>query len=289
MPLKRLKNSKFYLHSFTWLFIIECVTIYNGEYNRLSAWQIRRDQMIEFDSVTKIFQEKDRVFTALSDISLSISKGEAFGIAGKSGAGKSTLLRMINALEEPTSGTVTIEDITLNNVNKIHLRSLKKRTGMVFQQFNLLYNKTVAENVHLPLELHNHPTHLTVEEALHFVGLKDKKDQYPSQLSGGQKQRVGIARALITRPDILLCDEPTSALDQNTTEEIVQVLKKAHKAFDMTIVVVTHDLLVIKALCQRAAVLENGELETIIDVSQSNKQTADRPYYERAIEVLGSD
>lgn len=245
--------------------------------------------MIEFDSVTKIFQEKDRVFTALSDISLSISKGEAFGIAGKSGAGKSTLLRMINALEEPTSGTVTIEDTTLNNVNKIHLRSLKKRTGMVFQQFNLLYNKTVAENVHLPLELHNHPTHLTVEESLHFVGLKDKKDQYPSQLSGGQKQRVGIARALITRPDILLCDEPTSALDQNTTEEIVQVLKKAHKAFDMTIVVVTHDLLVIKALCQRAAVLENGELETIIDVSQSNKQTADRPYYERAIEVLGSD
>ncbi|GEK91961.1 methionine ABC transporter ATP-binding protein [Alkalibacterium kapii] len=244
--------------------------------------------MIEFNSVSKTFQEITNTFPALSDISFAIQKGEAFGVVGESGAGKSTLLRLINALEKPTSGSVDVEGITLSTLENKQLRPLKKRISMVFQQFNLLNNKTVAENVRLPLEIHSHSVHLTVDEALNFVGLEDKKDQYPSQLSGGQKQRVGIARALVTRPDILLCDEPTSALDQSTAEEIVQVLKEAHKAFNMTIVVVTHDLPVVKALCQRVAVLEKGELKTILDVNPSTEPAENKPYHERAIEVLSN-
>ncbi|WP_368645316.1 methionine ABC transporter ATP-binding protein [Alkalibacterium putridalgicola] len=245
--------------------------------------------MIEFDHITKTFKENDRSFAALSDISLSIHEGEAFGVIGESGAGKSTLLRLINALEKPTRGSVTIDGVEVSNLSKADLRDIQKRIGMIFQQFNLLNNKTVAENVHLPLELHDYSAALTTEEVLRFVGLEDKKDSYPSQLSGGQKQRVGIARALITRPDILLCDEPTSALDQNTTEEIVEVLKKAHKEFKMTIIVVTHELPVIKELCQRAAIMDQGEVRDIIDVKRSAEQVNVKPYHERAIEVLSND
>lgn len=242
--------------------------------------------MIEFNRVTKTFEENNRSFTALSGLSLSIHKGEAFGVIGESGAGKSTLLRLINALEKPSSGSVTVDGVDVSNLSKAELRKMQKRIGMIFQQFNLLNNKTVAENVHLPLELHDYAASLTTEEVLQFVGLEDKKDSYPSQLSGGQKQRVGIARALITRPDILLCDEPTSALDQNTTEEIVEVLKKAHKEFKMTIVVVTHELPVIKELCQRAAIMDRGEVRDVIDVKRSDAQANIKPYHERAIEVL---
>ncbi|SFC68357.1 D-methionine transport system ATP-binding protein [Alkalibacterium subtropicum] len=244
--------------------------------------------MIEFDHITKTFKEKDRSFTALSDITLSIHEGEAFGVIGESGAGKSTLLRLINALEKPTKGSVTIEGVAVAHLSKADLRDMQKRIGMIFQQFNLLNNKTVAENVHLPLELHDYPDPLTTEEVLQFVGLEDKKNSYPSQLSGGQKQRVGIARALITRPDILLCDEPTSALDQNTTEEIVEVLKKAHKEFKMTIVVVTHELPVIKELCQRAAIMDQGEVREVIGVKRSDERGNVKPYHERAIEVLSN-
>ncbi|MFO8068479.1 MAG: ATP-binding cassette domain-containing protein [Alkalibacterium sp.] len=242
--------------------------------------------MIEFNHVNKMFDEKDKPLTALSDITLSIHKGEAFGVIGESGAGKSTLLRLINALEKPTSGSVSVNKIDVSNLSKKELRQAQKQIGMIFQQFNLLNNKTVAENVHLPLELYDYPAALTTDEVLHFVGLEDKKDSYPSQLSGGQKQRVGIARALITRPDILLCDEPTSALDQNTTEEIVEVLKKVHSEFEMTIVVVTHELPVIKELCERAAIMEKGEVREVINVKRSTEKANIKPYHERAIEVL---
>ena len=245
--------------------------------------------MIEFDHITKTFKENSRSLTALSDISLSIHEGEAFGIIGESGAGKSTLLRLINALEKPTNGLVTVDGVAVSDLSKTDLRKMQKRIGMIFQQFNLLNNKTVEENVRLPLELHDFAASLTTEEVLRFVGLEDKKDSYPSQLSGGQKQRVGIARALITRPDILLCDDPTSALDQNTTEEIVEVLKKAHKEFQMTIVVVTHELPVIKELCQRAAIMELGEVRDVIDVKQSDERGNIKPYHERAIEVLSHE
>ncbi len=242
--------------------------------------------MIEFHHVNKTFDLKDKPLTALSDITLSIHEGEAFGVIGESGAGKSTLLRLINALEKPTSGSVSVKNIDVSNLSKKELRQAQKQIGMIFQQFNLLNNKTVAENVSLPLELHDYPDALSTDEVLRFVGLEDKKNSYPSQLSGGQKQRVGIARALITRPDILLCDEPTSALDQNTTEEIVDVLKKAHQAFKMTIVVVTHELPVIKELCSRAAVMEKGKIREIIAVRRSGEKANIKPYHERAIEVL---
>lgn len=242
--------------------------------------------MIKFNHVTKTFNENNQPLNALSDITFSINKGEAFGVIGESGAGKSTLLRLINALEKPTSGAVSVNGIAVSTLSKKELRQAQKQIGMVFQHFNLLNNKTVEENVHLPLELHDYPSALTTDDVLTFVGLEDKKDSYPAQLSGGQKQRVGIARALITRPDILLCDEPTSALDQNTTEEIVDVLKKAHQEFKMTIVVVTHELPVIKELCGRAAVMEKGTVREIIAVKRSNKKANVKPYHERAIEVL---
>ncbi|OJF91192.1 methionine ABC transporter ATP-binding protein [Alkalibacterium sp. 20] len=245
--------------------------------------------MIEFNQVDKMFDEKDKPLIALSDITLSIHKGETFGVVGESGAGKSTLLRLINALEKPTNGSVSVNGIDVSNLSKKKLRQAQKQIGMIFQQFNLLNNKTVGENVHLPLELHDYPAALTTDEVLRFVGLEDKKDSYPSQLSGGQKQRVGIARALITRPDILLCDEPTSALDQNTTEEIVEVLKKVHREFKMTIVVVTHELPVIKELCERAAIMEQGEIRKVITVKRSTEQANVKPYHERAIEVLTDD
>lgn len=245
--------------------------------------------MIKLQHIEKTFFSKYNEFLALSNINLSIKSGEAFGVIGESGAGKSTLLRMINALEQPDKGSVSVDDINLTHLSKKELRLQQKQIGMIFQQFNLLNNKTVAENVRLPLTLHKYPNALTVDEVLDFVGLYDKKNNYPQELSGGQKQRVGIARALITRPKLLLCDEPTSALDQNTTEEIVEVLKKAHQEFKMTIVVVTHELPVIKALCERAALMEQGEIRQIVDVNRSETKDVITPYLERAIEVLTHD
>lgn len=245
--------------------------------------------MIRLQNIEKTFYEKEKNLVALHQISLNVEKGEAFGIIGESGAGKSTLLRMINALEKPDSGMVMVDGVRLTELNRKELRLQQKQIGMVFQQFNLLNNKTVAENVKLPLTLHDYPDSMSVDKVLEFVGLKDKKFSYPSQLSGGQKQRVGIARALITRPKLLLCDEPTSALDQNTTEEIVEVLKKAHDEFKMTSVVVTHELPVIKSLCNRAALMEAGEIKDVIDIKQSDKPVPQKPYLERAIEVLAHD
>ncbi|GAB2489604.1 hypothetical protein GCM10008929_12570 [Alkalibacterium psychrotolerans] len=245
--------------------------------------------MIRLQNIEKTFYEKEKNLVALHQISLNVDKGEAFGIIGESGAGKSTLLRMINALEKPDSGMVMVDGVRLTELNRKKLRLQQKQIGMVFQQFNLLNNKTVAENVSLPLTLHDYPDRMSVDKVLEFVGLKDKKFSYPSQLSGGQKQRVGIARALITRPKLLLCDEPTSALDQNTTEEIVEVLKKAHDEFKMTSVVVTHELPVIKSLCNRAALMEAGEIKDVIDIKQSDKPIPQKPYLERAIEVLAHD
>ncbi|TVP92816.1 methionine ABC transporter ATP-binding protein [Alkalibacterium sp.] len=245
--------------------------------------------MIRLQNIEKTFYGKETNLLALNQISLNVEKGEAFGIIGESGAGKSTLLRMINALEKPDSGMVMVDNVRLTELNRKELRLQQKQIGMVFQQFNLLNNKTVAENVRLPLTLHDYPNCLTVDDVLEFVGLEDKKFSYPGELSGGQKQRVGIARALITRPKLLLCDEPTSALDQNTTEEIVEVLRKAHEEFKMTSVVVTHELPVIKSLCKRAALMEAGEIKDIITIKQSDKSIIQKPYLERAIEVLAHD
>lgn len=244
--------------------------------------------LIELKSVSKNFIGRNGVFKAVDDISLSIGKNELFGVIGESGAGKSTLLRFINALEKSDGGQVLVDGVDVQQLKKKELRLHQKQISMIFQQFNLLSNKTVEENIHLPLEMYDHKHTLPMETVLDFVGLKDKRYSYPAELSGGQKQRVGIARALITRPSILLCDEPTSALDQSTTKEIVDVLKKAHQQFGMTIVIVTHELEVIKELCTRAAVIENGKLVDTIQVKRKNNQKEFQSYHQRALEVLGN-
>lgn len=243
--------------------------------------------MIELKNVSKKFNGQNGEFKAVDDISLLIEKNELFGVIGESGAGKSTLLRFINALETPDDGHVIVDGVDVQRLTKKELRLHQKQISMIFQQFNLLSNKTVEENILLPLKLYDYKNALPIETVLDFVGLKDKRHSYPAELSGGQKQRVGIARALITRPAILLCDEPTSALDQGTTKEIVEVLKKAHQQFGMTVVIVTHELDVIKELCTRAAVIEKGILIDTIQVKQKTKQKEFKSYHERALEVLG--
>lgn len=245
--------------------------------------------LIELIHTTKQFAGKSGPFLAVDDISLTVEDHEIFGIIGESGAGKSTLIRFINALETPDSGQVIVDGVDVMALNKQGLRHFRKDIGMIFQQFNLLNNKTVAENVALALEIHHYDNPLSVDEVLKFVGLSDKVDHYPTQLSGGQKQRVGIARALITRPKILLCDEPTSALDATMTDEIVRVLKKAHKEFKMTIIIVTHELDVVQAMCQRTAVLQNGKLVDILDIHAQNKEVKAKTYHERVLEVLGNE
>lgn len=245
--------------------------------------------MIELIHTTKQFAGKSGSFLAVDDISLTVEDHEIFGIIGESGAGKSTLIRFINALETPDSGQVIVDGVDVMSLDKQGLRHFRKDIGMIFQQFNLLNNKTVAENVALALEIHQYDNPLSVDEVLNFVGLSDKADHYPTQLSGGQKQRVGIARALITRPKILLCDEPTSALDVTMTDEIVRVLKKAHKEFKMTIIIVTHELDVVQAMCHRTAVLQNGKLVDILDIHAQNKEVRAKTYHERVLEVLGNE
>lgn len=242
--------------------------------------------MISFDSISKSFKSNDGQFQALDNITLTIDEHECFGVIGQSGAGKSTLLRMINALEQPTSGQVVVDGVTVGDLSGKALRQYKSTIGMIFQQFNLLNNKTVKENILLPLAIHDYEDTLDLDHVLDFVELSDKRDAYPAELSGGQKQRVGIARALITKPRILLCDETTSALDQGTTDDVVQVLKRVNEEFNMTIVVVTHELDVIKHLCDRSAILEGGKLLETLSVNKSDQTNLDQSYYERAREVL---
>lgn len=241
--------------------------------------------------MTKTFHGLTGTFNALNDVTLTVQDREIFGLIGESGAGKSTLLRFINVLEQPTSGEVTVNGTAVKDLKAGRLRNFQKDIGMIFQQFNLLNNKTVEENIRLPLELHKYDHPLSVDEVLRFVGLEDKRRAYPGQLSGGQKQRVGIARALITRPKILLCDEPTSALDARTTEEIVRVLKRAHETFEMTVVIVTHELDVIKQVCDRVAVLEKGAVIDLISIDHSeyDTETPVKSYHERVLEVLKNE
>lgn len=190
----------------------------------------RKKVVIEINDISRTFEQKKEKIEALSHVSLAIEKGDIYGIIGFSGAGKSTLVRMINVLEKPDSGTVLVEGKDVNALPKPELRKLRKRIGMIFQQFNLLESKTVYDNIAIPMRL-NHKSAAEIKrkvtELLEFVELTDKRDAYPANLSGGQKQRVGIARALATDPSILLCDEATSALDPKTTESILQLLKRS--------------------------------------------------------------
>ena len=228
--------------------------------------------MIQLEHISKRFVGPSGTVDALKDVSVHVEKGDIYGIIGFSGAGKSTLIRMVNQLETPDTGTVTVDGRELTKLSKSDLRQVRRKIGMVFQQFNLLESKTVFQNVAMPLILEGIPKEKIagrVKEVLHIVELDDKRDTYVSQLSGGQKQRVGIARALATDPSILLCDEATSALDPKTTESILGLLKRINKEMGVTILLITHQMQVIQMICNKVAVMENGEIVeqgTVLDV-----------------------
>ncbi len=219
--------------------------------------------MIEFRNVTKTYPQSGGEVTALSDVSLTIEDGEIFGIIGLSGAGKSTLVRCVNLLERPTSGSVIVDGEDLTTASPHRLNAVRKNIGMIFQGFNLLDQRTVFRNVAFPLELvHESKERIRerVSELLEIVGLSDKAGAYPSELSGGQKQRVAIARALATNPKYLLCDEATSALDPNTTNQILDLLKSINSELGVTIIVITHEMRVIDAICSRVAVIDRSRI-----------------------------
>ncbi|MDF2877459.1 MAG: methionine import ATP-binding protein MetN [Clostridia bacterium] len=219
--------------------------------------------MITISNLSKEYNTPYGKITALKNVNLKISRGDIYGIIGFSGAGKSTLIRCINRLEEPDSGKIEIDNLDITVLDKNKLNESRKKIGMIFQQFNLLDSRTVFDNIAFPLEIDKVPQReikKRVEEILELVELTDKKDAYPSQLSGGQKQRVGIARALANKPDILLSDEATSALDPLTTFSILELLKDINKKLKITIILITHELDVIRYLCRNTAVIEQGEI-----------------------------
>jgi D-methionine transport system ATP-binding protein len=225
--------------------------------------------MIKFSHLSKIFSANQGQVSALNNLSMHIVPGEIVGVIGKSGSGKSTLLRCANLLERPSSGTVEVNGQVLSNLSKKALRSARKQIGMIFQHFNLLSTRSVYQNIALPLKLQGKnkaQIHEVVLSLLDLVDLKDKQSHYPAQLSGGQKQRVAIARALASKPAILLCDEVTSALDPETTLTILDLLKKINLQLGVTILLITHELEVIKHICDRVALLHQGELIEYSDV-----------------------
>lgn len=221
--------------------------------------------VIRLEGVSRSFALPDgQRFDAVREVSLRVRRGEVFGLIGKSGAGKSTLLRLVNLLERPDAGRVIVAGSELTALGKRELREKRRSIGMIFQQFNLLQNASVAENVAFPLRLQGGLTREAiaerVRECLAIVGLEDRIDHHPAQLSGGQKQRVAIARALAPRPEVLLCDEPTSALDADTTASILATLREINRRLGVSIVIVTHELAVVQALCTQVAVIEDGRI-----------------------------
>ncbi|MGO2083535.1 methionine ABC transporter ATP-binding protein [Vagococcus sp.] len=219
--------------------------------------------IINLKEVSRIFNTKNAEVTAVNKVSLSIEKGEIFGVIGFSGAGKSTLVRMLNQLEPTTSGTVEIGGQNVSNLKGRELREFRKKVGMIFQHFNLLWSRTVLENIALPLELSGLSKSERLkraQELTKLVGLEGRENAYPSELSGGQKQRVGIARALANEPEILLCDEATSALDPQTTDEVLELLLDINEKLNLTIVLITHEMNVIRKICHRVAVMEQGKV-----------------------------
>lgn len=251
--------------------------------------------MIELEQISKHYATSAGVMTALDNITLSIQRGEIFGIIGQSGAGKSTLLRCINGLEQPDQGQVRVADKTLSNLSAEQLRQLRQQIGMIFQHFNLINNKTVTENIALPLKLQGisqAEQQQKVEHLLNVVGLSAKASAYPNQLSGGQKQRVAIARALSTSAQILLCDEATSALDPQTTQSILELLTQINQQFNLTIVLITHEMSVIKKICHRAAVLEQGKLieqANVVDLFSQPKYLIHEPLPKQIAERIHQD
>ncbi|MCD8900384.1 methionine ABC transporter ATP-binding protein [Staphylococcus gallinarum] len=219
--------------------------------------------MIELNQIVKRYKTKKQDVLAVDHVDLSIQSGSIFGVVGFSGAGKSTLIRLLNNLEQPTSGDVIIDGDTIGKLSKSELRKKRQKVSMIFQHFNLLWSRTVLNNITFPLEIAGVSRSEAKQRALELVelvGLKGREDAYPSELSGGQKQRVGIARALANEPNVLLCDEATSALDPQTTDEILDLLLKIKEQRNLTIVIITHEMQVIRRICDEVAVMENGRV-----------------------------
>ena len=244
--------------------------------------------MIRLEHISKDFVVEGKTVHAVKDVTIEIDKGQIFGIIGFSGAGKSTLVRCINLLERPTSGKVFLEDTELTALPYKKLREVRQKIGMIFQSFNLMPSRTVYENIELPLKHNGYPKDKRkqrIEELLALVELSDKGNSYPSQLSGGQKQRVAIARALAGDPKVLLCDEATSALDPKTTTQILALLKKLNQELKLTIVIITHQMSVVKDICDKAAVMEQGaviEQGNVYDLFSNPKTKLTKSFMETA-------
>lgn len=235
--------------------------------------------MIQFEEVTKTYQSGKQSIHALNGIDLTVETGEIYGVIGFSGAGKSSLIRTVNLLERPSSGRVLIDGKDISTLSAKDIRQTRKDIGMIFQHFNLLNSKTVFHNVAMPLILAKTPKNKIkeqVKDLLDFVGLGDQAEKYPDQLSGGQKQRIGIARALATNPSVLLCDEATSALDPQTTQSILELLRRINREYNITILLITHEMGVIREICDKVAVLEAGkviEQGTVFEVFTNPQHT----------------
>lgn len=241
--------------------------------------------MIKVENLVKTYFQKEGKVEALKGVNISVDEGKIFGVIGISGAGKSSLVRCISSLEKPTSGKIIIDNKDISKLSKNDLRNAQKKIGLVFQHFNLLMNSTVYENIAFPLTISNKDKDYIkkrVDELLEMVDLKDKANVYPSMLSGGQKQRIGIARALANEPKILLCDEATSALDPQTTKSILKLLKEINIKLNITILVITHEMEVIKELCHHVAILEHGEIieqGSVVDVFVAQKTKTAKSFF----------
>lgn len=246
--------------------------------------------MISIKNLGKVFPSKQDQLIAVDHVDLEIIEGEIFGVIGYSGAGKSTLIRMLNGLELPTEGTVTVAGHVISKIKGSELRKARQKISMIFQHFNLLWSRTVSENIAFPLEIagvKGHTRIKRVNELIKLVGLEGRENAYPAQLSGGQKQRVGIARALANNPKVLLCDEATSALDPQTTDSILDLLVDINKRLGLTIVLITHEMHVIRKICHRVAVMEEGrivELGSVLEVFENPKQPITKRFVQQVTE-----
>lgn len=246
--------------------------------------------MIEIDGLVKRYQTAQGILTAINNVNMTVEEGEIFGVIGPSGAGKSTLIRTLNLLEMPDKGSIIINGKDLTTLSRKKLRASRKKIGMIFQHFNLLTSRTVRGNVSFPLEIAGVPKEKRqekVERLIELVGLKDRADHYPSELSGGQKQRVGIARALTNDPEVLLSDEATSSLDPESTDSILDLLKKIRDKLNLTIILITHEMNVIKQVCDRVAVMDKGEIiekGKVIDVFVNPVQDLTRRFIRTVID-----
>lgn len=242
--------------------------------------------MIEFKQVSKVYRHQEQEVQALKQLDLVVADQEILGVVGQSGSGKSTFLKLLNQMEPVSSGELLIDGVDISRLSGKEQRLFRKKVGMIFQQFNLLTNLTVYDNVALPLKLIGVKDEEKVNNLLSFVGMSDKGRYFPSQLSGGESQRVAVARALISEPSILLCDEPTSALDPQNAAEIVSLLKQVNREYQTTVIVVNHDFDVIKQLCQRSVILDKGQLVKVVDIRPQEAEPVFENYYERAVAAL---